>query len=101
MSETAEPKVYLTDEQWAFLKEQELRRTESANQVHREAMRLMAAQATCMNLQETRRMEEKRDYFAAEMMSRIGIGFPNEENRDVLARQAYQMADAMLKARES
>lgn len=40
-----------------------------------------------------------RDYFAAAMMTRIGIGWPNEENRSVLATQAYQMADAMIAAR--
>jgi hypothetical protein len=41
-----------------------------------------------------------RDYFAAAMLPRIGMGWPNEENRQVLARQAYQMADAMIAARE-
>lgn len=42
-----------------------------------------------------------RDFFAAQMLPRIGTGWPNIENRDLLARQAYQMADAMISARKA
>lgn len=41
-----------------------------------------------------------RDYFAAQMLPKIGVGWPNMENRDSLATQAYQMADAMIEARK-
>lgn len=37
-----------------------------------------------------------RDWFAGQMLPRIGTGWPNMENRELLARQAYQMADAMI-----
>jgi len=40
-----------------------------------------------------------RDWFAGQMLPHIGTGWPNLENREMLARQAYQMADAMLAAR--
>ncbi|QIG68230.1 hypothetical protein EVB56_039 [Rhizobium phage RHph_Y1_10] len=42
-----------------------------------------------------------RDYFAAQMLPRIGTGWPSIENRELLAKQAYQMADAMIAARKS
>lgn len=104
-TETARPIVHLTEDQWDFIKGQELRRTEAANQAHREAVRLMAAQATCMNLQETRRMEEKRDMFAAQAL--IGlipiIGAPEDGPDNLwdesIADRSYSIADAMLKAR--
>jgi hypothetical protein len=42
-----------------------------------------------------------RDWFAGQMLPRIGMGWPNEENRALLAKQAYQMADAMIAARDA
>lgn len=42
-----------------------------------------------------------RDWFAGQMLPRIGTGWPNLENREHLARQAYQMADAMIAARDA
>lgn len=40
-----------------------------------------------------------RDYFAGQMLPRISTGWPNLENRKMMARQAYEMADAMLDER--
>jgi len=42
-----------------------------------------------------------RDWFAGQMLPKIGMGWPNLENRELLAKQAYEMADAMLLARQS
>lgn len=94
-----EPKIDLTDEQWDFIKGQELRRTEAANQVHREAMRLLAAQATYLSLQETRRMEEKRDTFAGQALANAYTH--SETSPSDAARWAYDVADAMLEIRST
>jgi hypothetical protein len=40
-----------------------------------------------------------RDWFASQMLPRIGMGWPNLENRNLLAKQAYEMADAMIEER--
>ncbi len=42
-----------------------------------------------------------RDWFAGQMLPKIGSGWPNLENRHILARQAYEMADAMIAARKA
>lgn len=42
-----------------------------------------------------------RDWFAGHMLPKIGSGWPNLENRHILARQAYEMADAMIAARKA
>lgn len=45
-----------------------------------------------------------RDYFAAKAMAVVWTEIPDDEDRDLaldrLGRYAYEMADAMLKARE-
>lgn len=42
-----------------------------------------------------------RDYFAAKAMVAQSSGYMNPEDMDDLAVRSYQMADAMLKAREA
>lgn len=42
-----------------------------------------------------------RDWFAGQMLPRMGTGWPNDENKMLLARRCYEIADAMLAAREA
>jgi hypothetical protein len=42
-----------------------------------------------------------RDYFAAKAMQSELVGGVHSDNFDVTAKRAYEMADAMLKAREA
>jgi hypothetical protein len=41
-----------------------------------------------------------RDWFAGQMLPRIGSGWPNDENKALLARRCYEIADAMIAERE-
>jgi len=40
-----------------------------------------------------------RDWFAGQMLPRIGAGWPNDQNKSLLAQRCYEIADAMLAER--
>lgn len=42
-----------------------------------------------------------RDWFAGQMLPRMGVGWPNDENKMILASRCYEIADAMIAARKA
>lgn len=114
------PKVTLTDDQWAYLKEQEDKRTSVAVELANRHLEVLDAALTAMKLQAPTTQEQddrfivgKRDYFAGQAMGAM-IGKAPFFDRDGefenpvdmvqfkidMSESAYAYADAMLKARE-
>lgn len=103
------PPITLTEEQWADLKKEEHRRTQAqmivADQQRKTMIATTAAMETqtdAINRNEARRLEDKRDSFAAaalvEFSNLVSLHTPG--TIDVVARLSYAMADAMMEARK-
>lgn len=103
------PPVVLSEEQWAVLKQEERRRTQAQIIVGDRQCKTMIAtveamerQVASLDLAEARRLEDKRDSFAAaalvEFSNLVSLHTPG--TIDVVARLSYAMADAMMEARK-
>lgn len=96
-----EPKVHLTEDQWAYIKRHENERTKEVNR-HNSAVQLALAEALSL-MAKSQSIEDKRDWFAGQALASImqdkAIWDCREDERYDVAVRMYDWADAMLKAR--
>lgn len=95
-----DPKVTLTDEQWAYIKRHEDERTREANR-HYATMQQLMADAVAL-VTKSHSDEDKRDWFASQALTALGAPRPlNDETMANAADWAYRFADHMLVARKT
>jgi hypothetical protein len=114
MTDKAEqPTVIMTEDQWAWFQKQEMMRTASAldaSKQHRVAMSVSAAMMTgsattldgkdALARDEARRLEDKRDAFAAAALTGMLAATNGDFGYTNIAETAWDIADAMMEARK-